>query len=229
MLVEQTYGGVEDYTKHFYTMLPAFKDKRYMKVGEKLIFGIFDPANFDDFNTFAETWNSLARENGLAGFYFFAFAQGVANIKAVENNKSYDSIVYDPLYDAVYINLEKLSTKIIGNLKHLISKPNPMTYDSYCKIALKQFERFNNTIPCIDPNFDHSPRSGSNGVILHDSTPDRWGRLCSTVSEIVGKQHGKDGLLFIKSWNEWGEGNYLEPDLRFGTEYIEETAKALGK
>ena len=24
-----------------------------------------------------------------------------------------------------------------------------------------------------------------------------------------------------ESWNEWGEGNYMEPDLRFGKQYIE--------
>lgn len=28
-------------------------------------------------------------------------------------------------------------------------------------------------------------------------------------------------LLFIKSWNEWAEENYLEPDLKFGKGYLE--------
>ena len=36
-------------------------------------------------------------------------------------------------------------------------------------------------------------------------------------------------IIFINSWNEWGEGNYLEPDLKFGTKYLEQIPKAVLK
>jgi hypothetical protein len=34
-------------------------------------------------------------------------------------------------------------------------------------------------------------------------------------------------ILFLKSWNEWGEGNYMEPDIEFGKKYIEALRKAI--
>ena len=39
-----------------------------------------------------------------------------------------------------------------------------------------------------------------------------------SVSE--SKQDNKN-IAFLKSWNEWGEGNYMEPDLRNGTMLID--------
>ena len=56
---------------------------------------------------------------------------------------------------------------------------------------------------------------------------EKWGKLCRLTKDYILHNDAIDNLLFIKAWNEWGEGNYLEPDRRWGKAYIEETAKAL--
>jgi hypothetical protein len=35
------------------------------------------------------------------------------------------------------------------------------------------------------------------------------------VKTIASKPE-EDQIIFIKSWNEWAEGNYLEPDMKYG-------------
>ena len=34
-------------------------------------------------------------------------------------------------------------------------------------------------------------------------------------------------LVFLKSWNEWGEGNYMEPDLKYGKGFINSLNQAI--
>ena len=70
VLMEQTYPGTEDDIAHFKSLLPAFRDSRYMTVDGKLIFVIYDPLKFINIERFIETWRKLAEKNGLPGFHF---------------------------------------------------------------------------------------------------------------------------------------------------------------
>jgi hypothetical protein len=46
------------------------------------------------------------------------------------------------------------------------------------------------------------------------------------IEVLKGVRHKENKLIFLKSWNEWGEGNYMEPDLKFGKGYINALAEA---
>lgn len=229
LLMEQTYPGVEDYEAHFYEMLPAFKDKRYIKTSDgKLLFGIYAPHNFEDFPAFRDTWDRLALENDLMGFDFFAFVQGVRNLSQLPS--CYDiPIVYDALFDAVEADNaveQRLFTKVITSLKNKLRLPVRLTsYMHYAETALRRFREEPTFIPCINPSFDHSPRSSHKGVILYGDNPELWGHLCDAIKEIVDARELDDHFVFIKAWNEWGEGNYMEPDVRYGKKLIEESGK----
>ena len=89
LLMEQTYPGEEDYKAHFYEMLPAFKDNRYIKVNGKLLFGFFAPLDIPDLQIFKDTWNKLAIENGLKGFSFFGYTPKPENAQQILQNFNY--------------------------------------------------------------------------------------------------------------------------------------------
>jgi magnesium-transporting ATPase (P-type) len=103
------------------------------------------------------------------------------------------------------------------------------TFDRYSKLCREYFSSCtNNIIPCIMPNWDHSPRSLNRGEVMIDCSPDKFCKLLVDISKIQkNKDHNKEVLIFIKSWNEWGEGNYLEPDQKWGHAYLEATFRAL--
>ncbi len=227
LLVKQTYPGIEDYKNHFFAMLPAFRDKRYMKTQDgRLIFGIFEPKDFEDFKSFRNVWNQLAKENGLVGFYFVGRAchYGI-NEPIIE--LGYDGKMYDSLCD-IYFGDKRLSMikRIIKKIKREI-RVHYVTYDEYVEESIKLYQEHSNFIPCIEPDFDHSPRSNNKGIILHKSTPRKWVRLLKEIVEIVNMSKDNERLIFIKAWNEWGEGNYLEPDRKWGNEYLEKTKSVL--
>ena len=222
LLMEQTYPGEQDYIDHFYAMLPAFKDKRYMKADGRLIYGIFDSDMINSFPQMKEIWNRLAKENGLPGFYFFGFCQGEHRLQQTLA-RGYDTIVYEHMrtaYESVNTNLWK---RLMRKWFH---KPVTLEYSKYAQETLRFLEAHPSYTPCLIPNFDHSPRSSYNGLILDNSTPDKWFNFCREIKKQQLTKQSKDPLVFIKAWNEWGEGNYMEPDLKYGKGYIEATRTA---
>jgi hypothetical protein len=225
MLIEQTYPGIEDYKAHFYAILPAIKDKRYMSVDGRPIFGIFNPVDFLDFQLFEKTWNTLAEENGLKRFYFFALAQGTG-IYNIFDHSLYDAIVFDKLLDIFYNNNTWIK-KIYRGLLYRLRKPFLLNYDYYVKESLNHYSNNDKLTPCIVPDFDHSPRSSYKGAIFGNSSPEKWEFFCRSIKNIIMSRGTNNNLLFIKSWNEWGEGNYLEPDQKNGHAYLDATARAL--
>ena len=218
MLIEQTYPGEEDYVAHFNAMLPAFKDKRYMKVDGKLIFGIFNSDNIPSFPLMKEIWNDLAQKNGLDGFWFFGFIQKDTRVDGTRD-KGYDALVYENMsnvYDYHWAEWQK-------RISHFFHRPKTLPYKVYVEKSISFFQKHPEFVPCIMPNFDHSPRSSFRGRILKENSPEEWGRFCAETVQML--QDRKEPILFIKAWNEWGEGNYLEPDALFGNRYLEECKK----
>lgn len=221
ILIEQTYSGREDYKKHFFDVLPAFKDKRYIKIYDKPVFLIYKPNLLPNKKEFIEYWNILAKENGLKnGIYFIGRADSFEQYNEYISS-SFDAITLERIGNS-YNRKNKIGKLLIRMTNILLCRPQ-LTI-SYKK-AMKYFsneeeDSIRNVYPSIIPNWDHSPRSGKRAILLHKSTPELFKKHVENVVKIVSKKEEEDQIIFLKSWNEWAEGNYLEPDLLFGKEYI---------
>ena len=63
--------------------------------------------------------------------------------------------------------------------------------------------------------------AGPKGIVLHDATPAAFGRHVEDTLAAVADRPAEERLVFVKSWNEWAEGNYLEPDRKFGHGFLD--------
>ena len=212
MLIEQTYPGPEDIDLHFYTMLPAFQDKRYMRIDERLIFLIYEPKMIPDVEQFIARWQFLAKKEGLKGFYFIGQCKRKEEMTAPWT-KFFDALNYDCIYYFFH------QTRLMKLIAYLTRRPIKTKY----KTILKNYD-FSylapQVYPTVYPNWDLTPRRGYVGSLFTDSTPELFKQHCRQVLDATHPNGEGDKVVFLKSWNEWAEGNYMEPDLKFGKGYI---------
>lgn len=227
MIVEQKYLGLKDYTDYFYYVLPLFKDKRYFKVEGKLFFAIYMPLAFDEVTDFINLWRKLAKKEGLPGFFFVGHDSDCREKNRILN-LGFDA-VYDDNTINIHHNLKTISKAWLLIKRKLFGVPTVFDYRKACRYMITRNSSDDNVIPVIAPNWDHSPRSGKQSIILKNSNPKAFGELVTNSIEAVKNKPQERRIVIIKSWNEWGEGNHLEPDLKYGRGYLEELKKATDK
>lgn len=241
-IFKQEYLGKEDYTKFFYRLLPAFRDKRYIKVEDKLLFLIYNAEIFENIQEFFNVWHDLAKKEGLNDFYFVAYVVTVPQIKAVDTFKvarEIDNIVNNQLanilslgFDGVTVsNIKYAEIKahniihkiIYGGTKRIFPELLLQKYDykDIIKNYYPDFCRSDKVYPQIIAGWDRSPRSGRKAVIYCNDTPKNFGECVEKAINCIKDRDVEQRLIFLNSWNEWGEGSYMEPDLRYGKGKLE--------
>jgi lipopolysaccharide biosynthesis protein len=250
ILIQQTYPGAEDHERHFYANLPAFQDPRYVRVDGKPLFLVHSPEELPETEAFIEQWQQLAQKNGLPGIHFVAnLFHG--RPECDPEKLGYDAVTvcnpsrirWGSKYEVALARLNKASNngtklaglgtkflamadayrrKFLGKYHRLRGYP---TYVFEYADAMLFFQEndlaFKTVYPSIIPNWDNSPRSSGRATILTNSTPELFRRHLKDALRQAAGLPADRRIVFVKSWNEWAEGNYLEPDLKFGHQYLD--------
>jgi len=225
LLVDQKYLGVDDYSMHFYSLLDAFKDSRYIKVDGNILFFVYDPLGSEELSEFVKTWQKLAKENGLKGFYFVGKDFDSRNkVRILE--KGFNAIYNDTILK-IHSKMGNARKAFLLISRKVLKMPTVFSYKKAAKLMYSIDNDSETTIPLIAPNWDHSPRSGRSSIILNKSKPIYFEQLLIDTILQTQKKPLEKQIILIQAWNEWGEGNHLEPDLRYGRGYLEAIRKAI--
>ena len=228
MLIEQSYPGMDDHKRHFEWLLAAFHDPRYIRVDGKPMFLIYNPPDIPDIKNVMDYWRSLAAEAGLPGLHLVAVNYRAVPVDPAEFGM--DASTWQPMPDkSGHIPWRYPALKARMRLARGQYKLTVLDYSQIMDgLTRKQPPKFTEYTTVL-PNWDNTPRSGLNGLVLHGSTPELFKTVLQRGINLVQAYPSAQRIVFIKAWNEWAEGNYLEPDQRFGHAYLEAVREALNE
>ena len=224
LLIEQTYPGDEDYILHFNTLLPAFKDARYVRVNDKPLFMVYNPFDLPDMHHFIELWNKLAIENGLGGIHFVAQTYNIEDIDILRKN-GFDAVNIVRLFHFFKKDYSLIERAYLKIMRIAFKTGRIVSYKKAAKWFSGIEDKDNTCYPCLIPGWDHSPRSGKGGHILVNPTPEVFSKHVQTVVNTVKDKPDQEKIVFLRSWNEWAEGNYMEPDIKHGHGFLDALKK----
>ena len=223
VLIDQNYGEEKEWEEHFQYLLPFFSDDRYIKVDNKPVFVIYRANSIRNYEQMICYLKERAKGSGFDGLYIIEEKNYYQNKK---ESKVSDAIIhFEPMNTlqngrSLFEKIEQRLESEFFNLKN----HNSIRYYNYDKVwyrLLKEYKKCDkNTIPGAFVDWDNTPRRKDNGMVFLKGNPKKFGKFLEHLVFEAEKKNSE--FVFINAWNEWAEGTYLEPDKKYGFEYLEE-------
>jgi lipopolysaccharide biosynthesis protein len=229
VLLKQTYSANDD-LQHIRSLLPKFRDPRYIKVDGKPLFLIYRIAHLPEPAETVRRWRDEVAKAGLPGIYL-ANVESFAGDHAVAPKLGLDAAVeFAPDWHCLpprrrpawwsRFSLRRRAARMLRD--NYVSE-----YGSLVDRMLRKPDADYLRYRCVTPMWDNSARRGRSAAIFVDSTPERYGQWLAATVDAFPPPSREENFVFINAWNEWAEGNHLEPCQKWGRAYLEATKKAL--
>lgn len=236
-ILEQTNPGRADEEEHFRWAQKAFDDPRYLKVDGRPLFAIFAPQELPSAEAFITHWRELAARAGYPGLYFVAISNKYESGLDIYRNPILDPFdAVTPLVPQDYLRGVARETgkyDFIRRWKELnfgrqlnklkwrqLKRPTRIKYADVVAHALKGMPPGERYLPSVLPGWDNTPRTGFAGVVFEGETPELFKTYLQKAVKRVSGYPKQQRIVFLKAWNEWAEGNYVEPDSVSGHAYL---------
>lgn len=230
VLLQQHYSA-EDDRAHIRALIPAFADARYIRIDGRPLFLVYRTELLPDARRTAEIWREEVSKAGLANLYLARVENFVTRVDPTE-------IGFDAAVEFAPHGAHVGKIKFRGPIHRLLARLRvlPQAYlhsqvANYRAMMLGMlaksdpgFKRFR----CVTPMWDNTARRRTGAHVYVGSTPELYEAwLAEVARQTVDKFPPEERIVFVNAWNEWAEGCHLEPDLKWGRQYLEATKAAL--
>ena len=231
VLIGQVYQEDDD-RRHMQSLVNAFRDPRYIRIDNKPLFLVYRAAKLPDPLKTAETWRQEAHKLGI-GDIFLCMVESFVNEHNDPKSVGFDATIeFQPDWTQLGVPLQrgrrwnwarKLKVAEKGYIENSAYEYSVIVERMLAKPSV-DYKRF----PCVTPSWDNtSRRKNGNATVFQNATPDLYERWLSEVVKRELSNPSSDRIVFINAWNEWAEGNHLEPCQKWGHAYLEATYRAL--
>jgi len=209
ILKRQTYS--QDPARHFAYLEPFFHDPRYRRIGGKPVFMVYEPRNHPGLAAFTEGLSHRAQASGLGGINFIFDRTRPDEPHARLCDYFFDAasaLKFQPFFLRALTRLWRRMSPRAAQAPELSEYADCAT-NLNRNLAPRQ-------LPVVFPGWDTTIRYGAQGLCLLDNNPGVFAESLERVAEVLSGRRLDDRIIIVKSWNEWAEGNILEPSREYG-------------
>lgn len=242
VLMAQNYDAY-DPLQHIDWLERAFHDRRYIRIDGKPLFLVLRPDEIPNLGQVIAAWRQALEQKGYPGLYLGSVDHAHNRLSHSQSvAQGFDVIIeFFPAGKKAGIEpckrfrLRNLFNRIINKLKNtlrlerLVGQLEVNVVFSYSDLVNRSVEQTRNEhriFPCVMPMWDNSARTKV-ALIYHNDDEKLYGRWLEHALRRVRDYPKDERIVFINAWNEWAEGCHLEPDMRNGRKFLEETRRVL--
>jgi lipopolysaccharide biosynthesis protein len=251
VLIEQSYS-LEDDEKHMEVLVPYLCDSRYLEFENKKVIAIYRSNELPHIIDTLKTWRKVAEkyniqlyickidslgntgkdklENGFdAAIEFQPFSNSLNLFRKYYFKKEIQNDIILRILLRIFRHSKKenLAQKILDKkYRSILNNIDYFDYVDYLVKEKNELEKEYKLFPCVTPFWDNTARRGKDSFRFINPSPQKFGEWVNSVVGMLKKSDENESLLFVNAWNEWAEGNHLEPCQKFGHSYLEEFKNA---